>query len=117
MHTITELNDDAVASNLTHRLVFRVLRGIAIAVLTIACACLAGGMADGQQPQRIASNSPQVRASSAPPVLPHAGESDGTQLQMDDCACRNIPGDYPCQGPCQSCMRGVDCRFFSEFSG
>jgi polysaccharide export outer membrane protein len=110
MHTITELNDDAVSRNLTDRLLFRVLRGIAIAALTIACACLAGGMADGQQPQRIASTGPQGMTYSVPTALPYSGQSNGTQLQMDDCACRNIPGDPPCQGPCQSCMRGVDCK-------
>ncbi len=110
MHTITELNDDAVARNLTDRLLFRVLRGIAIAALTIACACLAGGMADGQQPQRIASTVPQGTTYSVPAALPYSGQSNGTQLQMDDCACRNIPGDPPCQGPCQACMRGVDCK-------
>jgi polysaccharide export outer membrane protein len=110
MHTITELNDDAVARNLTDRLLFRVLRGIAIAVLTIACACLAGGMADGQQPQRIASTVPQGTTYSVPTALSYSGQSNGTQLQIDDCACRNIPGDPPCQGPCQACMRGVDCK-------
>jgi len=26
-----------------------------------------------------------------------------------DCACRNIPGGYPCLGACQPCMMGVDC--------
>lgn len=48
MHAITELNDPAFASQWTPRLLFRVLRGIVIAALTITCACLAGGMADGQ---------------------------------------------------------------------
>jgi len=98
MHTITELNDAAVASQWTPRLLFRVLRGIVIAALTIACACLAGGMADGQQPQRIAT------------ATPYPAITDGTQLQTDDCSCRNIPGGYPCQGPCQPCIQGVDCK-------
>lgn len=26
-----------------------------------------------------------------------------------NCACRNVPGGYPCLGACQSCMMGVDC--------
>jgi polysaccharide export outer membrane protein len=110
MHTISELNNDAVVSSLTHRLLYRVLRGIAIAALTVSCASLAGGMADCQQPQRIAPNPTQMRSPSASTVVSNPGVSDGTQLQLDDCACRNIPGDYPCQGPCQSCMRGVDCK-------
>lgn len=27
-----------------------------------------------------------------------------------DCACRNIPGGFPCLGDCQPCMQGVDCQ-------
>ena len=25
------------------------------------------------------------------------------------CGCKNIPGGYPCKGPCQNCIMGVDC--------
>jgi len=73
----------------TPRLLFRVLRGIVIAALTITCACLAGGMADGQQPRRIAT------------AAPYLAITDGTQLQTDDCSYRNIPGGYLHQGHCQ----------------
>lgn len=89
MHAITELNDPAVASQWTPRLLFRVLRGIVIAALTITCACLAGGMADGQQPRWIAT------------AAPYRAITDGTQLQTDDRFYRNIPGGYLHQGPCQ----------------
>lgn len=86
----TDINEVPVARQLAYRLVFRVVRGIILLIATLACACLAGGMADGQQPSS---------------VIP-----DGAQLQHDDCNCRNVPGGYPCLGPCQSCMRGVDCQ-------
>lgn len=32
-----------------------------------------------------------------------------TEGNAADCACRNIPGGYPCLGACQACMMGVDC--------
>ena len=110
MHTINELNDNAIASQWTPRLLFRVLRGIVIAALTLACACLAGGMADGQEPLRIASATPSNPAPGQSTFKPYQAVTDGTQLQTDDCACRNIPGGYPCQGECQPCIRGVDCK-------
>lgn len=110
MHIITELNDDAVASQLTNRLLFRVVRGIVIAALTVACACLAGGMADGQQPQRIAPTQSTVQAFTAAAYSPGLPVSEGHVVQTEDCACQNSPSVYPCQGPCQSCMRGVDCN-------
>ena len=27
-----------------------------------------------------------------------------------NCGCQNVPGGYPCQGPCKNCMMAVDCR-------
>ena len=27
----------------------------------------------------------------------------------DPCGCQNLPGGFPCTGPCQSCLMGVDC--------
>jgi polysaccharide biosynthesis/export protein len=110
MHTITELNGAAVASQWTPRLLFRVLRGMVIAALTIACACLAGGMADGQQPQRIATAASPNPTPGQSTVMPYQAIADGSKLQIDDCSCRNIPGGYPCQGPCQPCIQGVDCK-------
>lgn len=110
MHTITELNDNAVVNHWPPRLLFRVVRGLFIAAATIACACLAGGMADGQQPQRIAAANSTASSSGQPNYVPYHTTADGTQLQTDDCACRNIPGGYPCKGDCQPCMSGVDCK-------
>lgn len=28
----------------------------------------------------------------------------------DSCGCRNVPGGYPCTGPCKKCMIAVDCQ-------
>lgn len=103
MHTANEINDESVSTHLSNRLLLRVLRGIAIAVVTIACACLAGGMADGQEPK-------PIRLGAAPYSPTQDRMANGTVLQVDDCGCRNLPGGYPCQGPCQACMRGVDCK-------
>lgn len=40
-----------------------------------------------------------------------SGDLAGTlqSLPADQCGCRNLPGGYPCRGPCQPCMMGVDC--------
>jgi len=105
MHTFSNIDETSVVQQVTHRLLYRIVRGIVIAAVTIASACLAGAMADGQEPQRI---SPGLTA--GPTGQHHPQLVSGTQFQGDSCGCRNIAGGFPCQGPCQACMRGVDCN-------
>ncbi|TWT84488.1 Polysaccharide biosynthesis/export protein [Planctomycetes bacterium CA13] len=41
---------------------------------------------------------------------PMAGQySSGPHMQNESCACRNVPGGYPCTTTCNRCMMGVDC--------
>lgn len=89
MFTYTNLNDAPVVRQQAYRMLYRGIRGLLLLIVTLACACLAGGMADGKQPA---------------PQFP-----DATAVQYDDCHCRNLAGGYPCQGPCQACLQGVDC--------
>ena len=113
MHTLSNLDESPCVHQFTQRLVYRAIRGIVLALAAIVCACLAGGMADGQSPP-----TPDTRVNSvAPgPRLVPPGETErlnfpaGDEFQCDACGGRNLPGGFPTTGPCQHCMRAVDCK-------
>ena len=56
MITFPNINNASVSQQFAAKLIYRVVRGIMIALVTIACACLAGGMADGATPDYGSSN-------------------------------------------------------------
>ncbi|MGV3484097.1 MAG: polysaccharide biosynthesis/export family protein [Planctomycetaceae bacterium] len=78
----------------------RVGRALLIVAMAFACACLSR-MADGQTPATPA----EMELFAGGSML----SSDASELQQDNCECRNTPGGVPCKGACQPCMRGVDC--------
>ena len=92
----------AIQTDAFHRatLVRRISHALMIALIAIACSCLAR-MADGQVPPSPAELSSQAN--------PPSQTTRSIANPSDDCGCRNVPGGYPCTGACQPCMRGVDC--------
>lgn len=50
MHSLPDFGSATLSQQHGARLLFRLVRGILIALATIACACFAGGMADGCPP-------------------------------------------------------------------
>ncbi len=83
---------------------------------------IALSMLPGREPMRLASTVFYVLALIGVAALqvdssPPASAQDPIPLQVEgmldgtspECACRNIPGGYPCLGGCQPCMMGVDC--------
>ncbi len=129
MFTHFNLASDSVHQPLSARLLLRMARGIIIAFATLAAACLAGGLADGQTPQYVPSVAPtQAPGRVVRPSLLGTGSSilglgktaahhvdasavtSQPEAVSDDCGCRNVPGGFPCLGGCQACIRGVDCQ-------
>lgn len=86
----------------------RIGRMLMILLMAIACACLAR-MADGQTPPSPLELEGMVDSNSASTFAPQMLTNSATQLQRDECGCRNVPGGYPCKGGCQPCIRGIDC--------
>lgn len=93
----------------------RVSQALMIALIAIACSCLAR-MADGQTPPSASElygdeSSPAAtsRLAISGPTMHGPTINRPNANPSDDCGCRNVPGGYPCTGACQPCIRGVDC--------
>lgn len=88
MHSLPDLGSATLSQQHGARLLFRLVRGILIALATIACACFAGGMADGCSP-----------AVFSPLAAPQAGGAlDGDPVRYDDLA----PGAHLSGSPVSS---------------
>jgi len=88
-------------------LVIRIGRALMIAMLALACACLSR-MADGQTPPSPLDIG--LSGGAVPQSIMVSGPNEPfTGFASDDCGCRNVAGGFPCKGPCQSCMRAIDC--------
>jgi polysaccharide biosynthesis/export protein len=98
-------SDSLTTGRLNHAAIARRIgRFLMIVAMAIVCSCLAR-IADGQTPPSKADlYRPASHTSTV--VSPSNG---ATQMQCDDCNGRNVPGGFPTKGPCQACMRGVDC--------
>lgn len=131
MYTLLNFGSASLHQQVSARVVLRLARAVLIALATIAAACLAGGLADGQSPDFPAADRSAERgpnAQSRPSLLGTATGASGQSAtvapggagvaavpgvgaaQVEDCSCRNLVGGFPCVGGCQACMRGVDCQ-------